>query len=413
MEGAVSVLFPANHILTKQYPPHAENYFTTLLVLRGMLDSALQVDEAERVTGVSDVDHVVDVDAQVQETPEDILEHMDESSGAHRVISLTDLRHDMIYAGPSSYPLYEYKRTNGGGEPVAADDVDAPIGAAAVADRAGEIGVETGVVNPTLNLGLSEVNNDRFAVALATAYNDWLLSELDGHPELVGNAVVAPQHPERAAEEIDRVAGEDDIVGIQLPASGVMPPLGHRQYRPIYDAAETHNLPIAMKSTVGNKSFGQQYWWAQSFPEDFVYQHSFVQARNVTSLLFEGVPERYDVDFVVQGAGLGYVPFFTYRLDDHYLELGYELPALSQLPSAYLSESFYWATQPMDQSGEERPYFAAMVDMIGPDNVVFASDLPHAVTDTPEALLTRLDEYLSADGVDAVLGGNAAQLYDL
>jgi len=378
-----------------------------------MLDSALQIDEAERVSGLADVDRVVDVDAQVQETPGDLLEHMDESSGAHRVISLTDLHHDMIYAGPSSYPLYEYKRTNGTEEPVATDDVGDSIGAAAVAERAGAVGVETGVVNPTLNLGLSEVNNDRFAVALATAYNDWLLAELDATPELVGNAVVAPQHPERAAEEIDRVADEDDIVGIQLPASGVMPPLGHRQYRPIYDAADAHGLPIAMKSTVGNKSFGQQYWWAQSFPEDFVYQHSFVQMRNVTSLLFEGVPERYDVDFIVQGAGLGFVPFFTYRLDDHYLELGYELPALSQLPSAYLSESFHWATQPMDQSGQSLPYFPAMVDMVGPDNVVFASDLPHAVTDTPGTLVDRLAAYLPADDLEAVLGGNAERLYEL
>jgi len=378
-----------------------------------MLDSALQVDAAERVSGLSDVDYVVDTDTQVQETPEDLLEHIDESSGAHRVISLTDLHHDMIYAGPSSYPLYEYKRTNGSEGPVATDDVDDSIGAAELADRARNIGIDTGIVNPTLNLGLSEVNNDRFAVALATAYNDWLLSELDGHPELVGNAVVAPQHPERAAEEIDRVADEDDIVGIQLPASGVMPPLGHRQYRPIYDAVDSHDLPIAMKSTVGNKSFGQQYWWAQSFPEDFVYQHSFVQMRNITSILFEGVPERYDIDFVVQGAGLGFVPFHTYRLDDHYLELGYELPALSQLPSAYLSESFYWGTQPMDQSRQELPYLGAMIDMVGSDNVIFASDLPHGVTDTPEAIVDRLADYLSADDIEAVLGGNAEQLYGL
>jgi hypothetical protein len=378
-----------------------------------MLDSALQIDEAERVSGLPDIDHVVDVDAQVQETPEDLLTHIDSSTGAHRVISLTDLHHDMIYAGPSSYPLYEYKRTNGATDPVATDDVDDSIGAGELAARAQAVGVETGVVNPTLNLGLSEVNNDRFAVALATAYNDWLLSELDQHSDLVGNAVIAPQHPERAAEEIDRIADEDDIAGIQLPASGVMPPLGHRQYQPIYDAAAAHDLPIAMKSTVGNKSFGQQYWWAQSFPEDFVYQHSFVQMRNITSLLFEGVPERHDINFVVQGAGLGYVPFFTYRLDDHYLELGYELPALSQLPSAYLSESFYWATQPIPHPEDTRPYFAAMVDMIGPDNVVFASDLPHAVTDVPETIVDRLTAYLTTADLNAVLGGNAERLYGL
>ncbi|SDY25676.1 amidohydrolase family protein [Halobellus clavatus] len=378
-----------------------------------MLDNALQVPEADRLGSVEDLDRIVDADAQVQETPEALLEHMDDSSGARRVISLTELRHDMIYAGPSSYPLYEYKRTDGDDGPVAEDDVSETIGAAEVAERATEAGIDDGVVNPTLNLGLSEVNNDRFAVALASAYNDWLLSQLDDCPNLVGNAVVAPQHPERAAEEIDRVADEDDIVGIQLPASGLMPPPGHRQYEPLYDAAESNDLPIAMKSTVGNKSFGQQYWWAQSFPEDFVYQHGFVQMRNLTSILFEGIPEQYDIDFVIQGAGIGFVPFFTHRLDDHYLELGYEIPALSQLPSAYLSESFYWTTNPMNQPAGGDPQFAAMVNMIGPENVLFGSDLPHGVTDLPETVVDRLADTVTAGELAAVMAENTERVYGL
>ncbi|WP_311172872.1 amidohydrolase family protein [Halobellus ordinarius] len=378
-----------------------------------MLDSALKVPEADRLESVSDLDRIVDADAQVQETPEDLLDHMDESSGAHRVISLTELRHDMIYAGPSSYPLYEYKRTNGGGEAVADDDIDETIGATELAERARAVDIDAGVVNPTLNLGLSEVNNDRFAVAIASAYNDWLLSELDDCPNLVGNAVVAPQHPERAAEEIDRVADEDDIVGVQLPASGLLPPPGHRQYEPLYDAAESHDLPIAMKSTVGNKSFGQQYWWAQSFPEDFVYQHGFVQMRNLTSILFEGIPEKYDLDFVIQGAGIGFVPSFTHRLDDHYLELGYEIPALSKLPSAYLADSFYWTTQPMNQPTDDGRLFAAMVNMVGPENVLFASDLPHGVSDLPETVVDRLSDSVTADELADVLANNTDRLYGL
>lgn len=377
-----------------------------------MLDNALQVDQNEQIEGPAALDRIIDVDAQVQETPDALLEHMDESSGARRIISLTELPHDMIYAGPSSYPLYEYKRTNGDDDPVATDDVDDLIGAAQLAERANEAGIDTGVVNPTLNLGLSEVNNDRFAIALATAYNDWLLSELDDHPNLVGNAVVAPQHPERAAEEIDRVAAEDDIVGIQLPAAGLVPPPGHRQYAPIYEAAESHDLPIAMKSTVGNKSFGQQYWWSQSFPEDFVYQHGFIQMRNITSILLEGIPEKYDVEFVVQGAGLGYAPFLTHRLDDHYLELGYEIPALTKLPSAYLKESFYWCTQPINQP-DDPTYLAAMIEILGPHNVMFGSDLPHGISDIPETLVDRLASYVSADDLQAVMGSTAETVYGL
>lgn len=378
-----------------------------------MLDTALQVPESDRLGSVDDLDQIIDADAQVQETPEALLEHMDEDSGAHRVISLTELRRDMIYAGPSGYPIYEYKRTNGENAPIAEDDVNSTIGAAEVADRASKAGINAGVVNPTLNLGLAEVNNDRFAVALATAYNDWLLSQLDDCPNLVGNAVVAPQHPDRAAEEIDRVADEDDIVGVQLPASGLLPPPGHRQYEPLYDAAESNGLPIAMKSTVGNKSFGQQYWWAQSFAEDFVYQNGFVQMRNLTSILFEGIPEKYDINFIIQGAGIGFVPFFTHRIDDHYLELGYEIPALSQLPSSYLSESFYWTTQPMTQAAGGDPQFAAMVNMIGPENVLFASDLPHAISDIPETVVDRLADTVTAEELESIMFGNTKRIYGI
>jgi len=378
-----------------------------------MLEDALRVDPEKRVAGLESVERVVDADAQVQETTEQLLEYMDDSSGARRIIELTEHDHDMVYAGPSSYPLYEYKRTNGGDEPVATGDVEDVIDGPELADRAASIGVDTGVVNPTLNLGLSEVNNDRFAIALAQAYNDWLLDQLDRHPDLVGNAIVSPQHPERAAEEIDRIGAEDDIVGIQLPASGLVPPPGHRRYDVVYEAAESHDLPIAMKTTVGNKSFGQQYWWAQSFAEDFVYQHSFVQMRNLTSIVFEGVPENHDVEFVIQGAGLGYVPFLTYRLDDQFLEMGYEIPALSKLPSAYLSESFYWCTQPVDQPGDDGTYFAAMVDMIGPENVMFASDLPHGVTDVPGEVVERLGPYLEPDDVRRVMGETAETVYGL
>lgn len=379
-----------------------------------MLGDALTAAESSRLAGFEDLGPVVDADAQLQETVDVLLPYMDDGASAQRFIDLAELPRDMVYAGPSGYPLYEYKRTNGGDEPVAEDDVDGVVDAGALASRMAANDVDAGVVNPTLNLGLSEVNNDRFAVALASAYNDWLLAELDGRPDLVANAVVAPHDPGRAAEEVDRVADEDAIVGVQLPATGLVPPPGHVRYAPLYDAAEAHGLPVAMKTTVGNKNFGTQYWWSSSFAEDFVYQHAFVQMRNVTSLLYEGVPERHpDLRFVVQGAGLGFVPYLLYRLDDHYLELGYEIPGLERLPSDYLDESFHWCTAPIDQPGEDPTYLAAMVEMVGPGNVLFASDLPHAVTDVPRALVDRLRPYLAAEELRGVMGGNAAELYDL
>ena len=41
-----------------------------------MLDNALQVPEADRLGSVDDLNRVVDADAQVQETPEALLDYM-------------------------------------------------------------------------------------------------------------------------------------------------------------------------------------------------------------------------------------------------------------------------------------------------------------------------------------------------
>lgn len=84
------------------------------------------------------------------------------------------------------------------------------------------------VVNPTLYAGIAEVQNDRFAVEMARAYNEWLLYNVADQDSIVGNMVVAPQVPHKVAEEIDARADADNIVGIQLPAAGLHPAPGSR-----------------------------------------------------------------------------------------------------------------------------------------------------------------------------------------
>ena len=47
-----------------------------------------------------------------------------------------------------------------------------------------------------------------------------------------------------------------------------------------------------------------------------------------------------------------------------------------------------------------------------PENVMFASDLPHGVTDVPETVVDRLAPYLEPDAIEAVMGGNVESVYD-
>lgn len=381
-----------------------------------MSDTNQQVrSDPESGLNVNDIDAVVDVDSQIQEDIEEIAEYIPERNPSKEIVKMAKSPRTFVYSGMSTYNLHDYKRAGEDGTPRLADrDPHETIGLADIGELRRELQIDTSVVNPTINLGMAEMNNQRFATALARAYNDWLVAELDDHDGLVGNMVVAPHDPERAAEEIDRVATEDAIVGLELPATGLTPPPGYKQYHPIYEAAESHELPVSMHGVVGAKSFHQQFYSSESYAEDYVNHPAFVQMRNIDSIVFEGIPEFFpDLDFVINGMGLGFAPYIISRMDDHYLELGYEIPALEKMPNKYFEESFYWSTKPLGTLAGSPDYVAKNVDMIGAENVVFGSDIPHPVSDRPGDVLAALDSYFDVDTLADIMGGTAADLYGL
>jgi predicted TIM-barrel fold metal-dependent hydrolase len=367
---------------------------------------------SERVTDVSDL-VVVDADGHAQETFEDIRAHLDD--GHERFEQFLDRAPapgtEMdLYASPT--PMYLYEKIGNDGEDASLYDANQLRQTAELAD---EIGIDRAVINPTLNINLDFVKQMEYAVGMMNGYNNWLVSELDHHPSMVGNLVVAPQDPHHAAEEIDRVAGESDIVGVQLHGTGLVPPAGHETYEPIYEAAGDHGLPVCMHTSgAGMKSFPEQSIWAETYAEDHVTQHPFAHMWNVTSLLCRGVPERYpETAFVLQEAGIGYVPYLVKRLDTAYHEFGDELPALTRPPSEYLSESFYWTTQPLGHTAETPRHLAWLVELVGPENLMFSADIPHPDFDTPEELFDRIRPYFDADALRDMMGGNAVEVFDI
>jgi hypothetical protein len=360
---------------------------------------------------------IVDPGARVQEEVGELLPYMPETSAARKFVEYARSRGQgatkaNVYSGPSAAPLADYKRADGGDEPVLDGPMVETTGAATVDERRADYGIDRCVLNPTENLGLAEVNNDRYAVAIARGYNDWLLDQVADHDALAGNALVAPQAPDRAAAEVDRLADEPDVVGVVVPTAGLRPLAGHRSYHPIYEAAADAGLPVSLYPTVGVGGYHQQYYSSQWFAEDYTYHPAFSHVEHVTSLVFEGVPVKYpDCRFLLQGAGVGFGPYLVGRLDDHYLELGYEIPALEELPSRYLDRAFYWCTAPIGTVGRWADYHATMVRMLGVDNVVYTSDLPHQFGESPAALADRLGDAFDADELASVLGGNAARVY--
>ena len=84
-----------------------------------------------------------------------------------------------------------------------------------------------------------------------------------------------------------------------------------------------------------------------------------------------------------------------WRLDDHYLELEYEMPILTKRPSAYVDDQISFTTQPLGSPTGNPEHTAWTSEMAGPNNIMFSSDLPHSDFDPPEELYDRIGPHLN------------------
>lgn len=372
------------------------------------------MDTTSETTGslktVDDLDVIVDTDAHIRETVDDLIPYIDDRyEGAKWIIERADHPERDIYSLTHSLP--PNLQAERGGWSVDTNTVDKKL------RELDDFNIDYGIVDPGLNLVLPTVNNSRMAAALANAYNSWLLDNfLDVDDRLKANLLVAHQTPERSAEEIHRMADEDGIVGVAMPSTGVIPPLGDRRYNPIYEAAEDNGLPIFFHGASTNTShvFPLQRMYNETYAEDHVIVHPFSQMWNLTSLVLRGIPERFpDLDFVFQESGIAWIPYFMWRMDDHYLELNYELPMLQKMPSEYIHDQIYFTTQPLGHTEDSPKHLAMAIEMAGPENIMYSSDLPHSDFDPPSELFDRIRMHFDDDTLRKIMGGTAMELLDI
>lgn len=374
-----------------------------------------QAAEGERLSSVDDLDVVVDTDAHVTDTVDLIEPYIDDRyEGIRRTVQKEDYPLRNIYTLSHALPVFPQSEYSNSRKLFGEDAVSGDKHAKMRENE--EFGIDYGILNPTLSMGISSVQNTRFAVALMEAYNSWLLDEfLDEDESLKGTVVVAPQRPSKAAEEIDRRASEKDIVGVAVPSMGITEPLGHHRYDPIYEAAQDNDLPIVLHANTGAlaQTFPVQAKSNETYTEDHLIGHPFSLTWNLTSMMFQGVPERYpDLKFNLQEGGIAWVPYVVWRMDDHHMSLADENPYLERPPSEYLKDRFYFSTQPLGHTTNHK-HLAWAIEMTGPELVMYSSDLPHPDFDPPEELFDRICTHLDADAVRGIMGETALDVFDL
>jgi predicted TIM-barrel fold metal-dependent hydrolase len=270
-------------------------------------------------------------------------------------------------------------------------------------------GVETTVLYPTLGLFMSFLKDRQWAVALCHAYNTFLHEQLLRiSPRLQAVALLPIQDPEAAALELRRAVRELGHVGGMLAADGSHL-LGDARFAPIYEEAQRLDVMLGIHAS-GSHLGGGGVELFPRFIQAHTVSHPFGQMRQITSVIFEGVPERFpELRLAFLEAGAGWAPYWMERMDDEYAKRAAEAPALKRKPSEYV------------RSG--RIYFSCEADewllpqamrLVGENQIVFASDFPHWDHSYPGSIDEIRDRGdLSEPQKRKLLADNARRLYKL
>jgi predicted TIM-barrel fold metal-dependent hydrolase len=108
-------------------------------------------------------------------------------------------------------------------------------------------------------------------------------------------------------------------------------------------------------------------------------------------------------------AGFGWAPSLSWRLDKVWQKLRSEVPHLKRPPSETIRDHIFWTTQPMEDP-ERRDHLFEVIDWVGWDKLLFATDYPHWDYDDP---LRVLPAGVSDANREAFYLGNARKLYGI
>lgn len=272
------------------------------------------------------------------------------------------------------------------------------------------IGIDIGILFPDNMLLMAPIPLVEYAVALMRAYNAWLADVwLDDTVGLYGAILACPQDPVAAAAQIREYGKNPKIAAIYLPTAGVNPMWGNRKYDPIYEAAIEMDLPVCLHSvTIVSPAFPCN---TDQFENAWARQmlgHSFSMMGNLVSLMHTGVPARFPgLRIVFTEAGIGWVPYMTWRMDKYHREFRRQVPFLERPPSEYVAEQMWFATQPIEEP-ENPDFMVETIHHCGEDRVIFASDWPHHDFDHPKGVLNLP---MSAELKRKVMGENALNAF--
>jgi predicted TIM-barrel fold metal-dependent hydrolase len=272
--------------------------------------------------------------------------------------------------------------------------------------------IERGLLFPSAGLYLPSVEEEAYAAALCRAYNNWLYDYCGAdRRRLLGVGAIPVQEVNLAIAEARRVVKELGFKGIFVrpnPIKGRN--IDDPYYDPLYKAVVELGVPLmvhegsgAFLPTAGAERFRGQWFFTHTI------SHPLEQMLASLGLICRGALERHpELQVVFLESGAGWLPYWLWRMDEHYEILPFQVPWLKMKPSDYFRRQCFVSFE----ADETR--LGQVIESIGADRVVFASDYPHWDATFPgvtDMILNRRD--LDGETKKKIMGKNAAKLLKL
>lgn len=272
-------------------------------------------------------------------------------------------------------------------------------------------GIEIAVLYPTIGLFFGAVEDRGLVAALCRVYNDWLADYCKPYPErLFGVALVPLQYPEDAVLEARRAVTELGFSGVMIrPNPYKSRQLHDEAYEPFWAAVEELGVPLTIHEGQGTimPEAGRDRFDQMIYRQTIAHPHE--QQMACLAIIGGGVMEHFSnlkVAFLESGAG--WVPFWLQRFDEYWEQWPWELPHIKTRPTDYFLQQGYVSCEADEWT------LPAVLDVLGDDKVVFASDYPHHDATFPGAPdPIRNHDVLSGVAKRKILRDNAFQLYGL
>jgi predicted TIM-barrel fold metal-dependent hydrolase len=305
-------------------------------------------------------------------------------------------------SGPGAGCPPEHGLTRAAGDPLT------PAGVLADADREG---IDRMVLFPSLALGVAGFTDAGFAADFARVYNRWIADYCAQGGGRLFAAAVVPLADVAAAVAVLAEARALGLVCAVIPPALRDRNLDHPELDRFYAAAADLDCPLGVHGAPGVHlpQIGVDRF--TNYVQVHCVSFPFDQMAAMTALLSGGVLERHPrLRVAFLEAGAGWVPYFLDRLHEHWEKRGdWIAGGWRRDPREAVAAGQLWASC---EPGET--LLPAVVEALGADFLLYASDYPHWDSEFPDsarALRARAD--LPGAAREKILGANALRFFGL